>query len=221
VSVSAHQIELEGTRCARFALHTPAGTREIALPLPGLYNVYNALGATALCLALGVGLDEIAAGLKEVNPAFGRAERIAVGDVDLAILLIKNPAGANEILRTLALEPGELDLLGVLNDRTADGRDISWIWDADFELLEGHVRRVTCAGTRADELALRLKYAGIGVERIEVVGELAPALDRAIDDAEDRLFVLPTYTALLALRDELSRRGHVAQFWDSAPGGRG
>ena len=221
VSVSAHRIELEGTRCARFELHTPAGMREIALPLPGLYNVYNALGATALCLALGIGLDEIEAGLKEVNPAFGRAERIAVGDVDLAILLIKNPAGANEILRTVALEPGELDLLGVLNDRTADGRDISWIWDADFELLDGHVRRVICAGTRADELALRLKYAGIPVQRIDVVGELAPALDQALADADGRLFVLPTYTALLALRDELSRRGHVAQFWDSAPDGRG
>ena len=86
---------------------------------------------------------------------------MAIGEHELSILLIKNPAGANEIVRTLVLEPGELNLLAILNDRTADGRDISWIWDADFEMLAGQVRQVTCAGTRAAELALRLKYAGL------------------------------------------------------------
>src|SRR5205823_10793978 len=126
----------------------------VALPLPGLYNVYNALGAAALCLSLGATLDQIVAGLAAVSPAFGRAERIAIADRQLSILLVKNPAGANEILRTPVLEAGELDVLGILNDRTADGRDISWIWDADVELLAGRARRVTCAGTRAAELAL-------------------------------------------------------------------
>ena len=76
-------------------------------------------------------------------------------------MLVKNPAGANEVLRTLALEPGQHDLLGVLNDQIADGRDVSWIWDADFELLAGRIRRVTCSGSRAADLATRLKYAGI------------------------------------------------------------
>src|SRR6185437_9866803 len=119
---------------------------------PWLYNVYNALGAAALCLGLSVPLDVVAAGLRDVRAAFGRAERIAIGDVELQVLLIKNPAGANEILRTLAIEPSELDLLAILNDRTADGHDVSWVWDADFEMLAGRVRRVTCAGTRAAEL---------------------------------------------------------------------
>ena len=96
------------------------------------------------------------------------------------MLLVKNPAGANEILRTLALEPEQLDVLAILNDRTADGRDVSWIWDADFELLAGRVRRVTCAGTRAAELALRLKYAGVPADRLEVAPELADALDDAL-----------------------------------------
>jgi UDP-N-acetylmuramyl tripeptide synthase len=135
---------------------------------------------------------------------------------ELSILLIKNPAGANEIVRTLALEPGELDLLGVLNDRTADGRDISWVWDADFELLAGHVRRFTCAGTRAAELALRLKYAGIPTDRLEVVPSLPAALDSALASAADRaVYALPTYTALLELRQELSRRGHVNPYWST------
>ncbi len=186
----------------------------MTLPLPGLYNVYNALGAAALALRLGVSLQQIADGLGVVSPAFGRAERISVDGHELSILLIKNPAGANEIVRTLALEPGELDLLGVLNDQTADGRDISWIWDADFELLAGHVRRVTCAGTRAAELALRLKYAGISLDRIEVTPSLPSALDSALAAAGDSgLYALPTYTALLELREELSRRGHVERYW--------
>src|SRR6202035_1419357 len=84
----------------------------------------------------------------------------------LQILLVKNPAGANEVLRTLALEHGEHDLLAVLNDNIADGRDVSWIWDADFELLSGRIRRITCSGTRAAELAVRLKYAGVDTSRI-------------------------------------------------------
>jgi UDP-N-acetylmuramyl tripeptide synthase len=213
-SVAATEIELLGTRGARFRLRTPAGDAPVSLPLPGLYNVYNALGAAALVLRLGVSLQQIADGLGVVSPAFGRAERISVDGHELSILLIKNPAGANEIVRTLALEPGELDLLGVLNDQTADGRDISWIWDADFELLAGHVRRVTCAGTRAAELALRLKYAGISLDRIEVTPSLPSALDSALAAAGDSsLYALPTYTALLELREELSRRGHVERYW--------
>jgi UDP-N-acetylmuramyl tripeptide synthase len=93
-AVAAHQIELNGTRSARFTLHTPVGITTVELPLPGLYNVYNALGAATLCLALGTPLDVIAAGLGSVSAAFGRAERVAIGDDELSILLIKNPAGA-------------------------------------------------------------------------------------------------------------------------------
>jgi UDP-N-acetylmuramyl tripeptide synthase len=212
--VAAQAITLHGTRSAEFELHTPEGSAAVALPLPGLYNVYNALAAAALCRALGVPLATIAAGLEAVSAAFGRAERVAIGDRELSILLIKNPAGANEILRTLALEPGELNVLAILNDRTADGRDVSWIWDADFELLAGRVRRVTCAGTRAAELALRYKYAGVDADRLLVVGDLGAALDAALADAPGgRVFALPTYTALLELRHELQRRGHVEAFW--------
>jgi UDP-N-acetylmuramyl tripeptide synthase len=153
-----------------------------------------------------------------VSAAFGRAERVMIGERELSILLIKNPAGANEILRTLTLEPGELDVLAVLNDRTADGRDISWVWDADFELLAARAHRVTCAGTRAAELALRLKYAGVEVARLHVVPDLPRALDAALADcAGTQLFALPTYTALLELRQELGRRGHVSAFWSRPP----
>jgi UDP-N-acetylmuramyl tripeptide synthase len=205
--VSAHDVVLEGVHAARFTLRTPAGERTIALPLPGLYNVYNALGAAALALALGAPLDDIAAGLQSVSPAFGRAETVALGGRELSILLVKNPAGANEVLRTLALEPGEHDLLAILNDNVADGRDVSWVWDADFEVLAGRVRHVVCSGTRAAEMALRLKYAGVDPARIAVAGGLGDGLDRALADGHGRLFALPTYTAMLGLRDVLVARG--------------
>jgi UDP-N-acetylmuramyl tripeptide synthase len=218
-AVAAEQIALEGTRSSSFQLRTAAGSAHVRLPLPGLYNVYNALGAAALCLELGIGLDQVVSGLEAVTPAFGRAETVMVGPVELSILLVKNPAGANEILRTLALEQGPLDVLAILNDRTADGRDVSWVWDADFELLAGRVRRVTCAGTRAAELALRFKYAGVPPDRVLVSPALEHALDQALADAEsNRLFVLPTYTALLELHQVLASRGLVGQFWEAPAG---
>jgi UDP-N-acetylmuramyl tripeptide synthase len=107
-----------------------------------------------------------------------------------------------------------LDLWIALNDRIADGRDVSWVWDADFELLAEGVRRVTCAGTRAPEMALRLKYAGWPVERIEVEPDIADSLDKAVATAPQRLFALPTYTALLELRKLLSDRGLAKEFWE-------
>ena len=189
-------------------MRLPDGERiELSFPLPGLYNVYNALGAAALCRALDVPLADVAAGLAAVAPAFGRAETIQLGGRPTSILLVKNPAGANEVLRTLALEPGEHDLLAILNDHIADGRDVSWVWDADFEVLAGRVRRVTCSGTRAAEMALRLKYAGVQPGRIAVEPELDAGLDRALGDGDGQLFALPTYTAMLGLRDVLVARG--------------
>jgi lipid II isoglutaminyl synthase (glutamine-hydrolysing) len=214
--VAATAIELRGMEGASAAVRTPAGEIQLELPLPGLYNVYNALAAVAAGLKLGVEPELIAAALADTRAAFGRVETIAVGRVPVSILLVKNPAGANEVLRTLRLEAGGggLDLWIALNDRIADGRDVSWIWDADFELLAGAVRRVLCAGTRAPEMALRLKYAGWPVGAIEVVPGIEESLDAAVAGAEGRLFALPTYTALLELRKLLAARGLAREFWE-------
>ena len=208
-AVMADEVVLHGVRGATFLLRTPAGDARIELPLPGLYNVYNAVGAAALALALGAPLGDIVSGLQRVAPAFGRAETVTVAGRPMSIMLVKNPAGANEVLRTLALEEGEHDVLCVLNDNIADGRDVSWVWDADFEVLAPRVRRAVCAGTRAAEMAVRLKYAGVPADRLEVEPDLDAALDRALaaSPALDRLFALPTYTAMLALRERLVSRG--------------
>ncbi|GAC1435422.1 MAG: MurT ligase domain-containing protein [Solirubrobacteraceae bacterium] len=211
--VSARAVTLHGVRAAAFTLRTPAGEARVELPLPGLYNVYNALAAAALCTALEVPLAQIVAGLEAAAPAFGRAELVQLAGRSLRIMLVKNPAGANEVLRTLALEPGEHDLLGALNDRAADGRDVSWIWDADFERLAPRLRRVTCTGSRAAELALRLKYAGVPTARIDVEPGLERALDRALQGASQTLYALPTYTAMLDLRALLVARGQATSSW--------
>jgi lipid II isoglutaminyl synthase (glutamine-hydrolysing) len=212
-AVVARDVQLRGIRSAAFTLVTPDGSERVELPLPGLYNIYNALGAAALCLTLGAPLDAVVAGLQAVAPAFGRAETVQLGGRTTSILLVKNPAGANEVLRTLSLEGDRLDLFGMLNDNTADGRDISWVWDADWELLAPSVRHMTCSGTRAAELALRLKYAGVDDERLDVVPEIAAGLDAALANGGGPLYALPTYTALLELRDLLARRGQVEGHW--------
>jgi UDP-N-acetylmuramyl tripeptide synthase len=217
-TVRASAVRLEGVRGARFRLTVPEGEAEVKLSLPGLYNVYNALAAAALAVALEVALEDVVAGLQTATAAFGRAETVTVDGRETRILLVKNPAGTNEVLRTLVLEPGEHDVLGVLNDNIADGRDVSWVWDVDYELLAGRVRSVTCAGTRAPELALRLKYAGVDPHRIGVIDDLAQALataaaDRPRPEGGEPLYALPTYTAMLALRELLVRRGEADSSW--------
>jgi len=217
-TVLAESVVLEGVRGARFRLVTPAGEAEVQLGLPGLYNVYNALAAAALAVALGIPLERIVEGLADATAAFGRAETVTVAGRQAKILLVKNPVGANEVLRTLALEPGTHDLLAILNDNTADGHDVSWIWDADFELLADRTRLITCSGTRAPELALRLKYAGVAPDQIAVDEDLGRALagaaaQRSPEDGTAPLYVLPTYTAMLALRKLLVARGEARSSW--------
>src|SRR5204863_5145581 len=126
--------------------------------------------------------------LEHAAAVFGRVETIPVGGRPVSILLVKNPAGANEVLRTLTLEDGDIDLWLGLNDRIADGRDVSWIWDADFEVLAGRVRHATCSGTRAEEMALRLKYAGISPGSISVQRHLGRSPDLAAREGVGALY---------------------------------
>ncbi len=217
--VAATRIELEGMRGSRVAVRAPEGEVELRLPVPGVYNVYNGLAALTAALRLGIPLQQAADALGRMEAMFGRVETIQVDGKPVSILLIKNPAGANEVLRTLLLESvggqdGDgLHLWVALNDGIADGRDVSWIWDADFELLAGHVSRVVCAGTRAAEMAVRLKYAGIPPEVLEVEEAIDRSLDQAVSEADGPVFALPTYTALLELRTLLSKRGLARRYW--------
>ena len=218
LDVAARSIELHGLERAAFDLVTPAGTERVELGLPGLYNVYNALGAAALTQALGASLDEIAAGLARFSAAFGRFERIPVDDKQLLLLLIKNPAGANEVVRTLVDGGPPRVAVVALNDGIADGRDVSWIWDVDFEPLLERLQTVVVSGERAAELALRFKYGGFDEAQIVVEPSLGSAVDRglALTPEGDDLVVLPTYTAMLALQRIVAERGLAKRYWERA-----
>ena len=215
LDIVATDIELRGLHSSRFRLLTPHGAAEIELALPGLYNVYNAAAAAGLSLAVGATLEDVRTGLARFSAAFGRFERIPAGGKSVVLLLIKNPAGANEVVRTLEIGVPPV-LVIALNDAIADGQDVSWIWDVDFEPLLEHAGLVIVTGERAAELGLRMTYGGLPGERLEVIPSLEDALDRGLGlvEAGTELVVLPTYTAMLALRGILAARGVVRPYWE-------
>ena len=190
---------------------------EVAVPLSGLYNAYNVTAAAALASALGIGAEPIKVGLASFTAAFGRQERLEVEGRRVEVILAKNPAGLNQVIRTITADTkGPLHIAMFLNDGIADGRDISWIWDVDFELLRGWTSRVTVSGTRAWDLAVRLKYAGLEAA-CAVEKDSDRALRQAIRQTPENgaLHVIPTYTAMLEVRDTLSRWAGGDPFWEA------
>ena len=216
--VRATTVALQGMDGQQVAISSAGGSIDVSLRLPGLPNTYNAVAATATALAVGLAPETIAEALARRGAAFGRAEHIAVGQRRVTTLLAKNPAGANENLRMVLNESHPLHLLILLNDRTADGQDVSWIWDVDYELLldQDRLTSLTLGGTRAHDLALRFRYAGADSTKMSVVPEPAAAFDMALQACgpNGRLYVLPTYTAMLDFRHVLANRGLVGKFWE-------
>jgi UDP-N-acetylmuramyl tripeptide synthase len=214
----ARSVELHGLDAVSFELVDDEGPVSVRLGLPGLYNVYNALAAAALARVLGATRDEVKAGLERFTAAFGRFERLRIGERTLLMLLVKNPAGANEVVRTLVAGGAPRHAVVALNDGIADGRDVSWIWDVDFEPLLERLERVVATGDRAAELALRFKYAGVEEDAIEVIPDLGRALDRGLEltPPGGELFAVPTYTAMLELRHIVTERGFARPYWKHA-----
>ena len=217
----ASRVRLQGAQGSEFLLSSPNGEANVRLGLPGLYNVYNALAAAAVAGESGIGLAGISRGLREFGGAFGRVERVKAGDREAFLLLIKNPVGFNEILRTFVTGADAKNVLIAINDNDADGRDVSWLWDVDFEML-ADAREVgrtdaapfTISGIRAEDMAVRLKYAELPV------GPVIPDREEAIKSAlattppGETLYVLPTYTAMLEIRQTLSGMGYTHPFWE-------
>jgi lipid II isoglutaminyl synthase (glutamine-hydrolysing) len=204
---------------SELTLKLPGGLVEVTLPLTGLYNAYNALAAAACAAALELGRPAVQRGLNTATAGFGRQERMHVAGREVQIMLAKNPAGLNQVLRTIAANDSNADVAVFLNDNIADGRDVSWIWDVDFELLSGKTRSVTVSGVRAWDMALRLKYAGMNGDRAapHVELESAQALKRALSDTPEGgiLYVIPTYTAMLEVRGLLARWAGRGAFWEA------
>lgn len=218
-AVYAEQIHAADAGGSSFHLVTPAGSAAVRLQVPGLYNVYNALAAAAGALAIGFELPAIAAGLSATGSGFGRMERLDIHGRQLTIALVKNPVGFGEVIRTLLGPARARYVLICINDRYADGTDVSWLWDVDFEQLAPHQQRfelLLCSGVRAADMAVRLKYAGVDPARLQVEADLGRALQQALEQvpAGEHLYVLPTYTAMLELREILHRQGRVQAFWE-------
>ena len=221
----ATDIRMDGPRGTEFLLATPKGEFEARINLPGLYNVYNALAAAAVAGEMGVEAEVVLRGLRSFGGAFGRVERVRAGDKEVFLLLIKNPVGFNEILRTFVASPADKagadaarHVLIAINDNYADGRDVSWLWDVDFEMLADAgadtQARFSVSGVRAHDMAVRLKYAELPVA--SVIPDRKEALRAALDatPSGETLYVLPTYTAMLELRQTLSDLGYTHPFWE-------
>jgi UDP-N-acetylmuramyl tripeptide synthase len=215
--LSGARVEFTGLEAQALQVSGLAPAPEfLEVPLSGLYNTYNVLAGYGAAVLAGVEPTTASRALRVFRPAFGRLERVDVDGRILHLLLAKNPAGFNEVLRASCVLGGGRRFVVAVNDRIADGRDISWIWDVDFELLSG-ADRVVLAGDRALDMRIRLKYAGLPMDRVEVAASPAAAVDSTLRLAAegDEVFILPTYTAMLDLRAEMVRRGYLKPFWET------
>jgi UDP-N-acetylmuramyl tripeptide synthase len=195
------------------------GIRDVTVGIPGIYNAYNITAAVAAGFALGIDAATIRTVLEKFRSPFGRAERVSWQGRELSIALVKNPVGFNEVLRTITGGGSELaaPTLIVINDEFADGRDVSWLWDVDFEMLAAGTLPIATAGIRGADMANRLKYAGVDESRLMPLdGPIDQALTtflRRTSDSRD-VSILPTYTAMLAVREALGNAGAVERFWE-------
>lgn len=217
IKLTDYSVNDEGK--TRLTIRHPGGEMVFSYPLLGWYNLYNVLAATACGLALNIPGKIITAALEKSAPSFGRMERFNHMGREITMALIKNPVGANEVLRTVLSGQDSFTLLVAINDKIADGRDVSWLWDVDFEQLatkEDKLKGVIASGLRAWDMAVRYKYAGISQNHIITLEDTAKALKSALEETapEGRLFILPSYTAMLEIRRHLNKMGLGKPYWE-------
>lgn len=195
-------------RCGFIHPELSLTAKDVVSPLEGTYNIYNTLAASLTGLALGIPKESIAKALSSFRPAFGRMEEIVFHRRRVTILLSKNPTGLNESLRTVLRSSKKGPIVLLLNDRIADGRDVSWIWDADMEIISDSDVPVIVSGDRRYDMAVRLKYAGVSSSRLHICDSIDEAMKHAVSrtNADDHIWALPTYTAMLDLRGYLLGR---------------
>ncbi len=197
----------------------PGGELSFTCPLPGRYNLYNILAAVSCALALKLEPQVIKAALERAVPAFGRMEQFVTGGKNITIALIKNPVGANEVLQTVIDRQKPMALMVAINDKIADGTDVSWLWDVDFEYLAAAGPKpltLIASGLRACDMAVRFKYAGFEADRISVIENTEKALTAALEKTAPggELFILPSYTAMLEIRKHLNEMGLAQPYWE-------
>ena len=189
---------------------------QATINLPGGYNIYNATATAAAGYVLGIKNETIIDALSSFECGFGRMEKFTVNGTDIRMILIKNPAGCNQVLNFLSNNTAPSLFVVALNDRFADGTDISWIWDVDFEKLNQISDKLTeiwVTGRRADDMAMRFKYAGIPVNKIKVMKDYEQLIDAATKQ-QAPVYMMPTYTAMLDIREIFSKNYGFKEFWE-------
>ncbi len=190
---------------------------DLKINLPGAYNIYNALAVLALARAMEISDNSAKASLEQTSASFGRTENVFLGSTPLKLLLVKNPAGFNQVINLVINNPKKSQAIFALNDRIADGTDISWIWDVDFETLAKesgkHFEKIFLTGIRADELAMRLDFAGFDMSKVSVIKDYDALLD-AVAQSELETFVFQTYTAMFEIRRKIAERVNLKEFYD-------
>ena len=173
----------------------------VCVNMPGVYNAYNALGAITLAVKIGISSEDIIKSFDGYKTVFGRAESCVLKGKNTIIQLIKNPVGAGEVLQTV-YDDKNAKILIIITDDYADGRDVSWLWDANFDLLKDYDKKIIVSGIRYADMAVRLKYAGVKAENIIMEPDLKKAVSLALENTEitEKLYILPTYTALLKMQ---------------------
>jgi len=190
--------------------------RQVMINLPGAYNIYNAIGVMAVAEVLNLGASVTAAALAEFKGGFGRMERLMLGDVTVRMILVKNPIGCSQVLRYLGAMQEPMMLVVCLNDRVNDGTDVSWLWDVDarpFAQMNAHLTGVICSGIRADDLAVWMKYNGVDEQKIRVEPDAERVL-AAVSQSAVPVMIMPTYSAMLELREKLAKQYGLNQFWE-------
>ncbi len=215
LDVAVTSLEVVGLDKTVCEIQTPQGKLILEIPQSGVHIAYDAAGAVAILVGLGVSLEAAPESLAAVGPAFGRLEKIDAGGKTVILAFAKNPTSYNTTLRALATEEEPKQLLIAASNTLVDGEDFGWLWDVDFESMAPKVDRVVVSGTRADELANRLHYAGVATNKLTVIEDRPAALTEAMAllPPGSRLVVLSGYTPLIEIRNEMRRRGWTGRYW--------
>jgi UDP-N-acetylmuramyl tripeptide synthase len=217
LDIAVTQVRASSDGGADITAETPAGTIQVHVPLPGLHNVYNAAAALAGAFAMGT-LEPRSArsALADLRPAFGRLEEIRADGHRAVLSFVKNPASYNANLRLILRRPGPKHVLAAHSNTVVDGEDFAWLWDVDLEQLAPDLASLVVSGTRAEEVALRMKYAGANLSDIRVIPGCQAALDTALAriPPEEPLYILAGYTPMREFRQIMQRRGWVQPFWE-------
>ncbi len=217
IKLTGRRINSAGTAVLQISL--PNEKIELAFPLLGTYNLYNLLAAVTCAQALSIPVRVISQALEKAVPSFGRMETFKLNNKTIIMALIKNPVGANEVLRTILTQKDNIAILMAINDKIADGTDVSWLWDVDFEQLSAvkdKLSAVLVSGLRAWDMAVRFKYAGFNPDQIQIEEETNLAINKAIEKTPPGglLFILPTYTAMLEIHRTLNKMGLGKPYWE-------